>query len=142
MWLVYFLQHVQLLTQVYMLSCTQTWLRDETHQCKQYVEELAVFHDKAVLNSNEIFGSLSAELSMFCTPGISDAYRYFNKRLYADLISLLLESLVVFLIMSVFSVILIFINSLLYTLKEENFKANSENVCVLDEKIQFCLTKL
>ena len=72
----YYLQHVQLLTQVFMLSCAHPGLCDETHQCKQYVEELAVFHDKAVHNSTQIYGSLSADLSMFCTPGISDAYRY------------------------------------------------------------------
>ena len=66
---------MQLLTQVYMLSCTQPTLREQTVQCKQFVEELALFHNKAVQNSQEISGSLNAELSMFCTPGISDAYR-------------------------------------------------------------------
>ena len=59
-----------------MLSCGHAGLRNETHQCKQYVEELAVFHDKAVHNSSQIYGSLSADLSLFCTPGISDGYRY------------------------------------------------------------------
>jgi len=59
-----------------MLSCTNSWLKNETHQCKQYVEELAVFHDKAVQNSQHMLYSLSAELSMFCTPGISQAYRF------------------------------------------------------------------
>ena len=78
----FYTQHVQLLTQVYMLSCTHTWLREETNQCRQYVGELAVFHDKAVQNSNEVYGSLSAELSMFCTPGISDAFRYFFNKFH------------------------------------------------------------
>uniref|UniRef100_A0A7M5WTZ7 Uncharacterized protein n=1 Tax=Clytia hemisphaerica TaxID=252671 RepID=A0A7M5WTZ7_9CNID len=67
-------QHVQMLSQVYMLSCTHSWLRNETHQCKQYIEELATFHDKAVQNSQDYLGSLSPELSMFCTPGISDSF--------------------------------------------------------------------
>lgn len=47
--------------------------------CKQYIEELALFHNKAIENSKCEIGHVQAEYSTFCTPGITDAYRYVVK---------------------------------------------------------------
>ena len=58
-----------------MLSCTNDSLKNETLICKQYIEELALFHEKAVENSKNNLGHVHADLSSFCAPGILDAYR-------------------------------------------------------------------
>ncbi|XP_065662276.1 GON-4-like protein isoform X3 [Hydra vulgaris] len=68
-------QHVQLLTQIYMLSCTNSSLKNETQICKQYIEELALFHRKATENSINNVGHIQSDLSSFCVPGILDAHR-------------------------------------------------------------------
>ncbi|XP_012563928.2 GON-4-like protein isoform X2 [Hydra vulgaris] len=68
-------QHVQLLTQIYMLSCTNSYLKNETQICKQYIEELALFHRKATENSINNVGHIQSDLSSFCVPGILDAHR-------------------------------------------------------------------
>ena len=48
--------------------------KNESTTCKQYIEELARFHNKVIENTNQQQNAqVNVDCSMFCTPGILQA---------------------------------------------------------------------
>ena len=65
---------MQLLTQVYLLTSANKIYKNESTTCKQYIEELARFHNKVIENTNQQQNTqVNVDCSMFCTPGILQA---------------------------------------------------------------------